>query len=186
MVRYENTTYVALQSTQGDIPGAGTSKFDWAAIGSPTGSYMYINGSWNDQYITKSLRNGYRWNWGGNVNSVNNTDSGGYTAHALPYKCELFKVTAWFGNLGAETGSTTFTMKTVKNGTDQSSNTMTFASTGSGGNPYVRVWGWEHGAGIPFNAHDTFNIRVTSPTGYTSTKQIGRARIIAVFRVLEW
>jgi len=143
-----------------------------------------MNGSWNDPYITSSLRNGYRWNWGGNVNSVNNTDTGGYTAHTLPYKCELIKVTTWFGNVGAETGSTTFTMKVVKDGTDQSSNTMTWNSSGSGGNPYTKVWLF--GTGVhTFNAHQTFNLRVTGPSGYSSTRQIGRARIIAVFRVLE-
>jgi len=144
-----------------------------------------MNGSWNDPYITASLRNGYRWNWGGNVNSVNNTDTGGYTAHTLPFKCELLKVTAWFGNVGAETGSTTFTMKVVKDGTDINTDTLTWSSSNSGGNPYIKVWGFAPG-GHTFNAHQTFNLRVTTPSSYGSTRQIGRARIIAVFKVLEW
>ena len=98
----------------------------------------------------------------------------------LPIACRLKKIEWFVGNVGAETGSTSFIHKITKNGTDLAT-TYSWSSSGSGGNSYTR----SASPDVDFAAGDSFNLRLTSPTGYNSTTQIGRVRVTFYFEVRE-
>ena len=176
VVLYAGGTYIANTSAFGDDPDTSSR---WTLFASP--GRMLIVAEWNDQYYTSSLRNGWRWSFGAGMNNVDNTDSStNPVGTVLPIACRLKKIEWFVGNVGAETGSTSFTHKITKNGTDLAT-TYSWASTGSGGNSYLR----SASPDVDFAAGDTFNLRVTSPSGYSSTRQIGRLRATFYFEVRE-
>jgi hypothetical protein len=98
----------------------------------------------------------------------------------IPFDCELKEIRWFVGNVGAETGSTSFVHKITKNGTDLAT-TYSWASTGSGGSSYTRT----ASPNLGFVAGDTFNLRLTSPSSYTSTNQVGRVRVVFYFEMKE-
>jgi hypothetical protein len=85
----------------------------------------------------------------------------------IPFDCTLKEIRWFVGNVGAETGSTSFIHKITKNG--------------SGGSSYTR----SATPNLGFVAGDTFNLRLTSPTGYVSTNQVGRVRVVFYFEMKE-
>lgn len=98
----------------------------------------------------------------------------------LPVDCTLDEIHWFVGNVGAETGTTSFVHKITKNEVDLST-TYSWSSSGSGGNSYSR----SASPNVDFTAGDRMNLRVTAPTGYTSTRQIGRVRVTFKFTVKE-
>ena len=98
----------------------------------------------------------------------------------IPFDAKIRKISWFVGNVGAETGSTSFIHKITKNGSDLSA-TYTWAATGSGGNSFTR----DATPNLILSAGDQINLRLTSPTGYSSTNQIGRVRVVFWFEVLE-
>ena len=114
---------------------------------------------------------------GKRINNVNNTDSStNYMGTIVPFNARLKEIRWFVGNVGAETGTTSFVHKLTVNGTDQLT-TYSWNASGSGGSSFTRTATVD----LKFSAGTPFNLRLTSPTGYTSTNQIGRVRAIFVF-----
>lgn len=140
-----------------------------------------MTAEWNDQYYTASLRNGWRFAWGSGINNVNNTDSSTkYMGTVMPFTATLKQIKWFVGNVGAETGTTSFIHKLTINGTDQIT-TYSWDASGSGGNSFVRSADTD----ITLLEDMPFNLRLTSPTGYNATNQIGRVRVVFHFEVSE-
>ena len=130
------------------------------------------------------MRNGWRWSFGAGINNVDNSDSStDPMGTVLPVACRLKKIQWFVGNVGSETGSTSFTHKITKNGTDLATTYSWAANTSpaSSGGSFIR----EATPNLDFAAGDSFNLRLTSPTGYTSTNQIGRLRATFYFELRE-
>ena len=144
-------------------------------------NWFLMTAEWNDQYYTASLRDGWRFSWGSGINNVQNADSGADPMGTLvPFACKIRKIQWFVGNVGAETGSTSFSHRITKNGSDIIT-TYNWAATGSGGNSFTR----DATPNLILAAGDHINLRLVSPTGYGSTNQIGRVRVVFWLEVLE-
>jgi len=152
---------------------------NWESMASP--GRFFLTAEWNDQYYTASLRNGWRFSWGSAINNVNNTDSSTkYMGTVMPFTAKLVQMKWFVGNVGAETGTTNFVHKLTINGTDQPSQ-YTWNASGSGGNQFIRT----AAVNLTMLEDMAFNLRLTSPTGYNSTNQIGRVRVVFEFQMME-
>lgn len=154
------------------IPGTSV---NWRQFGQR--QTFIITAEWNDQYYTSSLRSGWRFAQGSGINNVNNTDnSTDPMGTILPMDCRLIDIRWFVGNVGSEENTTSFQHKITKNETDLAT-LYSWTTDGSGGDSFSK----SATPNLDFSKGDRFNLRLTSPSGYSATRQIGRVRVVFTF-----
>ena len=159
--------------------GNGTLTFENAGGGSSTDSFM-IFGEESDDYLgpaSAGNANGFSFSYGNGAQNTTKSATGADFGIPLGCDCTLKAVYIHFGNKNSRTSSTNLSIDVFKNNA-QLNQPMTGNASGSGGNSYIVS---KTNYNINFSAGDTFNMRVESPTTYTTATQVGPARMTAYF-----
>ena len=159
--------------------GSGALTFENAGGGSSTDSFM-IFGEESDDYLgpaSAGNSNGFSFSYGNGAQNTTKSSSGADFGMPLGCDCTLKALYIHFGNKNSRTSSTNMSIDIFKNQAGLN-DPMTGNASGSGGNAFVMS---KTNYDIDFDEGDTFNIRVESPTSYSTATQIGPARFTAYF-----
>jgi len=143
-----------------------------------------IFGEESDDYIsstsTAGNTNGFQFSYGNGAQNTTKSSSGSDFGMIIPVACKLVRLDFHFGNKGSETNSSTQTFTVYKNNAE-STTTVDFSASGSGGNAFKKSFSSLSGDGLTYAAGDAFNLRTTGVSGWSDT-QIGPARMTAYFK----